>query len=74
MPAIVAAYPLMIDNTLQQAVVLTCLKIIQRWNNFLNIVVDAAQAQHYHPIWWNSNFTIISNHVRKYYGQASNQA
>jgi hypothetical protein len=49
-------------------------KIIQRWNNFLNIHVDAAKAQHYHTIWWNSNFTILSNHVRTYYGQASNQA
>lgn len=48
-------------------------KIIQRWNNFLNIHVDAVQAQHYHTIWWNSNFEIFSNHVRTYYGQASNQ-
>jgi hypothetical protein len=51
MSAVVIAYLPMSGNDLQQAVTPTCLKIIQWCNNFLNIHVDAAKAQHYHTIW-----------------------
>ncbi len=48
-------------------------KLIDRWNSFLNINIDVNEAQHYHTLWWNSNFLTFSNHVRTYYhGQASN--
>ena len=47
-------------------------KIIERWNSFLNININVDEAQHFHTLWWNSNFSTFCNNVRTYYGQASN--
>lgn len=33
-------------------------KLIDTWNNYLNINIDITQAQHYHTLWWNSNFNL----------------
>jgi len=47
-------------------------KLIDRWNRYLNININIDEAQHYHTLWWNSNFLIFNNHVRNYYrGQAN---
>lgn len=69
------------DNTLNTSVAcawdpdLTRSKLIDTWNEYLNINIDITRAQHYHTLWWESNFNLPNytcNYTKEYYGQANN--
>ena len=46
-------------------------KLINTWNEYLNINIDITRAQHYHTLWWESNFNLPNytcNFTKEHYG------